>query len=181
MTTISGAGMDAHYNTIAATRAQRTDPMNSVAETLGMTTDELKAQLRSGKSLVEVATDRNVEYDRLIAAIKEGLPKDRPADATSVAERIATTRGVPTGAPRAERTDRPGGPPPGGGPRGQVAGLSDEEKTERLSQLLGVAAEDLTDKVANAKELVELLRDKGVDLGELRSILNNGDLVDVEV
>jgi hypothetical protein len=54
-TTITGAGMSAHYNTIAATRAQRTDRMKAVADTLGLTADELKAELRSGRTLVEVA------------------------------------------------------------------------------------------------------------------------------
>jgi hypothetical protein len=94
-TTITGAGRSAqaaHYNTIAATRAQRTDPMKSVAETLGMTTDELKAQLRSGKSLVDVATGRNVDHDRLVAAVKEGSPKNEVPDATRVAEAVATAK-----------------------------------------------------------------------------------------
>jgi hypothetical protein len=149
-TTITGAGRSAqaaHYNTIAATRSQRTDPMNSVAETLGMTTDELKAQLRSGRSLVEVATGGNGDHDRLVAAVKEGLAKDGVAGAT----------------------------------RGQVAGLGDADKANRLSDLLKVDAGELTGKVANAKELIELMRNKGVDLGQLRSILSSGDLVDVSV
>jgi hypothetical protein len=183
-TTITGAGRSAqaaHYNTIAATRSQRTDPMKSVAETLGMTTDELKDQLRSGKSLVEVATGRNLDHDRLIAAIKEGLPKNDVADATRVAEEVATAKGLPAGPPQGSgRPSGPGGPPPGG-TRGQVAGLGDAAKADRLGDLLEVDAGELTSKVANAKELIELMRDKGVDLGRLRSILSSGDLVDVSM
>src|SRR4051812_31169315 len=142
-TTITGAGMSAHYNTIAATRAQRTDAMKAVADTLGLTADELTAELRSGRSLVEVATGRNPDHERLIASLKEGQPP--------------------------------------GGTRGRMAGLADAEKTSRLSGLLQVEETDLTDKIANAKELLELMRDKGVDPGQLRSVLNSGDLVDVSV
>jgi len=177
MTTINGTGMSAHYNTMAATRAQRTDPMKSVAETLGMTSDELKTQLRSGRSLVEVAGGRNVEQDRLIAAIKDGLPPDAAADATRAAEEIAAAQGLPAGPPRAAAA--PIGPPPGGGPRGQVAGLDDADKADRLSNLLEVDTNELTSTIASAKELVDLMQKKGVDLGNLRSILRSGDLVDI--
>ena len=166
-TTITGAGRSAqaaHYNTIAATRSQRTDPLKSVAETLGMTSDELKTELRSGKSLVEVATGRNLDHDRLVAAVKEGLPKNETADATRVAEQATTTKGLPAG-----------------GPRGQVAGLGDAAKADRLSNLLKVDSDELSSKVGNAKELIDLMRDKGVDLGQLRSILTSGDLVDVSM
>jgi hypothetical protein len=142
-TTITGAGMSAHYNTIAATRAQRTDAMKAVADTLGLTADELAAELRSGKSLVDVARGRNADHEKLIAAAKEGQPP--------------------------------------GGARGQMAGLADAEKASRLSDLLQVEETDLTDKVANAKELLALMRHKGVDPGRLRSVLTSGDLVDVSV
>lgn len=160
MTMINGAGMSAHYNTIAATRAQRTDPMKSVADTLGLTADELKAELRSGKSLVEVATDRGGEQERLVADVKDGLPTGASSDTTRSAEENAGTA-LP------------------GGPRGQVAGLYDAAKAGRLGNLLDVDADDLTSRVGNAKELIDLMRDKGVDLGQLRSILTSGDLVDV--
>jgi hypothetical protein len=140
-TTVIGAGMSAHYNTIAATRAQRTDAMKAVADTLGLTADELTAELRSDRSLVEVANGRNPDNERLIASLKKGLPPD--------------------------------------GLRGRMAGLTDAEKTSRLSDLLQVDEIDLTDKVANGKDLLELMRDKGVHPGQLRSVLNSGDLVDV--
>jgi hypothetical protein len=97
-----------------------------------------------------------------------------------VAEEIAMTQGLPAGPPRAEsRGTGPVGPPPPGGPRGQVAGLDDAAKAGRLSNLLKVDAGELTGKVASGKELVDLMREKGVDLGQLRSILSSGDLVDV--
>ena len=152
MTMINGPGMSANYNTIAATRAQRTDPMRTVADTFGLSSDERKAGLRAGRSLVDVAADRDA--DKLVAPVNAGVPTGTPSDATRTAE---------------ER----------GGPRGHVAGLYDGVKAGRLGNLLDVDADELTTTVGNAKELIDLMRNKGVDLGQLRSILPSGDLLDV--
>jgi hypothetical protein len=156
MTMINGAGMSAHYNTIAATRAQRTDPMRTVADTFGLSSDERKSGLRTGRSLVDVAADRDA--DRLVGPVKDGVPTGTSSDATRIAE---------------ERDGTPGGP------RGHVAGLEDAAKADRLGNLLEVDADELTSKVGNGKELIDMMRNKGVDLGQLRSILTSGDLLDV--
>jgi hypothetical protein len=152
MTMINGPGMSAHYNTIAATRAQRTDPMRTVADTFGLSSDERKAGLRAGRSLVDVATGRDA--DALVAPVNSGVPTGNPSDATRIAQ---------------ER----------GGPRGHVAGLEDAAKAGRLGNLLDVDADELAGTVGNAKELIDLMRTKGVDLGQLRAILTSGDLLDV--
>jgi hypothetical protein len=152
MTMINGPGMSAHYNTIAATRAQRTDPVRTVVDTFGLASDERKAGLRAVRSLVDVATGRDA--DALVAPVNSGVPIGNPSDATRIAQ---------------ER----------GGPRGHVAGLEDAAKAGRLGNLLDVDADELAGTVGNAKELIDLMRTKGVDLGQLRAILTSGDLLDV--
>jgi hypothetical protein len=144
-TTITGAGMSAHYNTIAATRSQRTDPVRTVTDTLGVTGDDLKTQLRSGRSQAEVASGRGVDDDKLVGAVRDGLPADRSTDATS------------------------------------LAALDNASKAGRLGNLLDVGSDELASQVSNATDLVQLMQKKGVDLGQLRSILNNGDLLDVSM
>lgn len=47
-----------------------------------------------------------------------------------------------------------------------------------MSSLLDTDAAEVS-KVNSASELVKMFQDKGVDLGTLRSVLNNGDLLDV--
>jgi hypothetical protein len=42
-----------------------------------------------------------------------------------------------------------------------------------------MTSEDVSSQAITATDLVNLLKDKGVDLGALRTVLNNGDLVDV--
>jgi hypothetical protein len=44
-----------------------------LAKTLGLSTDELHAQLRSGKSLAEIAQAKGISKDKLVASIKEQL------------------------------------------------------------------------------------------------------------
>jgi len=43
--------------------------LEAAAEALGMTPDELKTELRQGKSIAEVAEARNVEVDKVVDAI----------------------------------------------------------------------------------------------------------------
>jgi hypothetical protein len=72
----------------------------------------------------------------------------------------------------------PAGPPPGG-PKGELGGLStDDTKVKEVSALLNTDTEEVR-KVNSATELVKMFQDRGVDLTALRSVLNNGDLLDV--
>jgi hypothetical protein len=103
-----------------------------------------------------VAADRDA--GKLVAPVDAGVPTGASSDATRIAE---------------ERDRAPVGP------RGHVAGLYDGVKAGRLGNLLDVDADELASKVGNAKELIDLMRNKGVDLGQLRSILTSGDLLDV--
>lgn len=145
------------------------DPMTAVSKTLGLSDDELKHKLDSGQSLTEVAEQQGVSHEDLIAAIKAGKPADASAvgsaseeESDAVAERIAAQKGRP-------------GPPPGG-PRGGAAGLADDSKLHQLSTLLETDSDSL--RGSSATDLVKRLQDKGIDLSQLRSVLNSGDLVD---
>ncbi|WP_327003962.1 hypothetical protein OHA72_54420 [Dactylosporangium sp. NBC_01737] len=145
------------------------DPMAAVTKALGLSGDELKSKLDSGQSLAEIAEQQGVSHEDLIAAIKAGKPADASAvgsaaeeEQDAAAERIAAQKGRP-------------GPPPGG-PRGGAAGLTDESKLQQLSILLETDSESL--RGSSATDVVKRLQDKGIDLSQLRSVLNSGDLVD---
>jgi hypothetical protein len=146
---------------------QRQDPMAKVADALGMSGDDLKTELKSGKSLNDVATEKGVSHDDLIAAIKSGMPSGAASgtDADATAEKIADTKGMPK-------------PPNGGhgGPKGMGSGLQDSGKLDAVKQLLD--SDDVSSSTS-ATDLVKKLQDKGVDLSALKNVLNNGDLLDV--
>jgi hypothetical protein len=167
VTSISGiSGISSSYGIqLAGTRTaprpmDGQDPLTSVAKALSMSTDELKGQLRDGRSLSDVANAQGVSHSDLIAAIKAGKPMDAPAGA----------RGVSDDETAEKIADRTGS----GGP----AALRDDAKRQQLGQLLGTGSEDLTDLSPN--ELVQRLQTKGVDLDRLRSVLDSGDLLDVK-
>jgi hypothetical protein len=72
------------------------DPMTPVAKALGLSTHDVKAQLRSGKSLNDLADAAGLAHDDLIAAIRAGLPSDAmsrrsPTSATGLAAAAAST------------------------------------------------------------------------------------------
>ena len=142
------------------------DPMAAVAKALGMSSDDLRSALKSGKSVNDLAEANGLSHDDLIAAIKAGMPAEAKAsddDPTAAAEKIAATKGRPE---------------PPGGPRGNLAGLNDTDKLNGLSSLTGTDSDTLG-SMSSAQQLVNLMRQKGVELGSLRNVLNSGDLLDV--
>ncbi|MFI5936416.1 hypothetical protein [Actinoplanes sp. NPDC051494] len=138
MTSINGlSSVSGTYRMPSSTMRQ--DPMAAVADKLGLSSKDLRSQLRDGKSLDDVATAQGVSHDDLISAIKAGMPADATGgvDATEMAEKIAGTKGMPP-------------PPPGGGPRGENTGIQDSKnKGVGLTQLRDVLnSGDLLDVAA---------------------------------
>jgi hypothetical protein len=175
MSTISGVNASTgsySYYWVPAT-LRRDNPMVKVATTLGLTADQLRAQLDAGRSLNDIAADRGVPHDDLITAIKSGLtPETTAADGADViAERIAGKT----------HTDPDPPPPLPGSPRGHNAGLLDETKLAGVSRLLGMSTEDVTAAATGPNALVTLLQTRGVHLYALRGVLTSGDLLDVTV
>ncbi|GAA2379743.1 hypothetical protein [Dactylosporangium salmoneum] len=145
------------------------DPLEPVAKALSLSAGDLKSKLEDGSSLNEIAEQQGVSHDDLIAAIKAGKPSDAPAAPDGVsddemAEKIAAQQGRP-------------GPPPGGG-AGGPAGLRDSSKLQQLGTLLNSDTDDLSQ--LSATELVKKFQSKGLNLDQLSSVLNSGDLVDVK-
>jgi hypothetical protein len=89
--------------------------MTPVAKALGLSTSDVRAQLRSGKSLNELAAGAGLAHDDLIAAIRAGLPSSATnrrstTSATGPAGTAATGRGgaASTGPGGAPSTGLPG-------------------------------------------------------------------------
>ncbi|MCU1374801.1 MAG: hypothetical protein JWO68_2087 [Actinomycetia bacterium] len=94
---------------------QRMDKVfNAVADKLGISADDLKTQLQSGKSLTEVAAAKGMSKDDLLATIKDAIGSDT-SPGTSVddlALRIADRKGHGHhghhGPPPVDTTPKPG-------------------------------------------------------------------------
>lgn len=103
--------------------------MEGTAKLLGMTTDDLQTQLRSGKTLNDLANAKGVSHDDLVASIEQGMKAAAPQgvqapagfDASRIAEDIAAGK-------------RPEDPRAAGGPGG---GADADDKLSRLASALG--------------------------------------------
>ena len=122
----------------------------AVADKLGLSVDDLRTQLKSGKSMTQVAAAQGVSKDDLVSAIATALQSsassatsasasassggsqavDPTARATRIADRVGGGR-PPRGA---------GGPPPGGPPPNSTVSSSAD-----LAALLQAAAQKGSD------------------------------------
>ena len=130
-------------------RGGRGVDLEVAAETLGITTDELRTQLEAGKSLADVAKAEGVDKQKLIdALVKAGEERLDEAKA-ALPERVAEA---------VDATHTPG--EKGGfgrGPGGRGANLS------VAAEALGISEADLRTALQDGQTLAEVAKDKGVD------------------
>lgn len=191
-----GVQGDLQSGGVPGRRGHHPDPVEVVADTLKLSADDIRAQLRQGKSLDDVAAEQKVSHDDLVAAIKSGMPdRLRESDrADQVAERIAARKGPagpppggpggPGGPEGAGRRGRPDGDGDGddGGPATGVLGRtmteSQRQTVQSLASLLDMKQDDLVSQLRSGTSLADLVASKGVSGSSLASVLQNGLLVD---
>jgi len=120
--------------------------LDAAAEALGMTEDELRAELEAGKTIADVAGERGVDVDTVIDAIV--------ADATAdIRERVtAMVNGeAPAGGPR-------GAGHHGGGGRGFRAGL------DAAADVLGITQDELRAALEDGQSIAQVAEANGVDV-----------------
>lgn len=108
------------------------------AKLLGMSSDDLKKELSSGKTLNDLAKAKGVSHDALISSITAGLKASAPAgvkaptdlDPTQIAENIAAGKG-------------PGGSSGPSAPAGRSASVDGAQKLASLSSALGIDVDTL--------------------------------------
>ena len=112
--------------------------LNAAAEALGLTADELKAQLKEGKTIADIAADKGVDVQKVVDAQKAAIEKrvNEALEAGKLTQEQADKQLA-----AAEETARRivDGGFPGGGERGHGAGK--HAKPERPDAASGGAAE----------------------------------------
>jgi lambda repressor-like predicted transcriptional regulator len=149
------------------------DPLSSVADLLGTTSDELIEQLRSGASLSDLATKAGISRDDLLGAIREGLPPApegvTDVDTTALVEDIADRSGLPGPG----RTERPQGPPPT-----REGGMA---QLEGVAELFGMEVDDLVEQLeSGSTSLADLASQQGVSTDQVFQALRSGMFADVK-
>lgn len=124
--------------------------LEAAAEAIGISVDDLKAALKEGKTLAEVAeangVDRQTLIDALVAAGNEQLDELR----ASLPERMA------------ELVDRTL-PEPGEGPGGHGRGGMGRFDDGVAAQVLGLTTDELREQLRSGKTLAEVAADQGVE------------------
>lgn len=152
-----------------ATQRQRPKPpdMTNTAKALGLSTDDLQSELKSGRTLDAIAKDKGVSSDDLLSAVKTDLQANKPADAPALSDDQLTQMATGIAAGKG-----PGGPHGhhhgGGGGRGQadasILGTQASDTTSNLSSLadaLGTSSDDLLSQLSSGADLSSLFGQSG--------------------
>jgi hypothetical protein len=139
-------------------RPGKAPSLDKTAELLGISADDLGTQLKSGKTLNEIASDRGVSSDDLLSALKSDLKSNKPAGAPELGNDLLTQIATDIAAGK-----RPGGPRDAGGPatraNGDVSATGTNLKT--LAETLGVNETDLLAQLSSGASFTSLLGNAG--------------------
>jgi uncharacterized protein YidB (DUF937 family) len=142
---------------------------SAVADTLKMSTDDVKKDLAAGKSLTDIASAAGVSKDDLVSTIASTLPSSTPdgalVDTTAIATRMAdSTRNAPLPGPSAAAGAR------GGSDLGK--GI------DTLASALGISSDDLLQRLTDGSGISDLLTSNPAVSSQLSDLQNKGALVD---
>ena len=148
---------------------------DAVAKVLGLTADELRTELQSGKSLADMAKAKSVDIEKVKAAILEDFTAKEQAEAASgehtqaeVDAKIAefktrlddiVNRVKPAGMP-----GEMGGHGNGHGPRAAIA-------SDAVAKVLGLTADELRTELQSGKSLADVAKAKGVDVDKVKAAI----------
>jgi flagellar motility protein MotE (MotC chaperone) len=143
--------------------------LDVAAETLGLTTDELRAELESGKTLAEVAADQGVSVDDLVAALVAEVTADIQAkvdagelDADRAAEITSSLTEKVTAMVNGEKPVRGDGFGRGG-PRGFGPGPG----LDAAAETLGLTSDELVAELRSGRTLADVASTQGVNVDDL--------------
>jgi lambda repressor-like predicted transcriptional regulator len=155
------------------------------AKALGLSTDDVISQLKSGKSLGDIADAQGVSRTDLASALKSGMPDGTASSdkADEIVDRIINQVGLPQ-RPQGPRPDATSDSTSDSGVSG-VSGVlgssltsSQQSTLDSLSSLLGTTSDSLLGSLQSGTSLADLVSAAGVSQGSLASILQDGLLID---
>jgi len=168
----------------SAVKADRPSPLAAVAKVLSMTEAELKAELKAGKSVADIAKAKNIDLatvkaallaeakahvDAEVAAGKHTATEGTAelAELTSRIDTMLTTAGLPARGPHGK-----GGPGEmRGGPEGK--GGPGRFMTATLATTLKLTQEELKTQLHSGKSLADVAKTQNVDIADVKTALTS--------
>ena len=153
----------------------------AVAKSLGLTADELRTELQSGKSLAEIAKAKGVDIDKVKTAILDEFTAKEQAEVASgehtqaevdakIAEFKTRLDDLVNGVKPAGMPGDMGGKGDRGvgehGPRGGAPFAADS-----VAKSLGLTADELRTELQSGKSLADVAKAKGVDIEKVKTAI----------
>lgn len=139
----------------------KADHLATAAEVLGMTAEELRTELQSGKSIADVAAEKNVDKQKVIDALVAAATARIDQMKSELPQRMSEL---------VERDGLPGGP---GGPGrfGHHRGPGMVNAVDDAATAIGVPVQDLRDALAGGKSIAQVAEEKGKNLDEVKKAM----------
>ena len=147
----------------------------AVATALGITVEELKTELSSGKSIADVAKAKNVDIAKVIAAMtaqmKAHLDEEVASGEHTQAE--ADAKLAEFTARATEMVNKAGGPQAGqkGGPGGKHG--KGGFVTDALATVLKTTSTDLHTQLRSGKSIADVATAQNVDIADVKAVLTS--------
>jgi uncharacterized protein (DUF433 family) len=147
----------------------------AVATALGITVEELKTELSSGKSIADIAKAKNVDIAKVIAAMTAQMKAHLDEEVTSgkhtQAEADAKLAEFTTRV--TEMVNKAGGPKAGqkGGPGGKHG--KGGFVTDALATVLKTTSTDLHTQLRSGKSIADVATAQNVDIADVKAVLTS--------
>lgn len=139
-------------------------PLEKLAEALGVTTDQLKAELASGKKLVDILKERGLTVGQLKAKLQGKVPLEKLAKALGMTPDQLGAE-LQAGKKLSDVAKERGLAP------GLKLKMLEGLPFEKLAELLGLTADELQAELSSRKNLVDVARERGLTLEQFRAKL----------
>lgn len=169
---------------VASSVATATNPMDDVraqmrgftktgidaaAKALGLSTSDLRDQLRSGKSLKDIAATKNVDFSKVQGAINEAVKPQLDQAVQSGALSAAQAKDVLTQLTSGDAPTQSGSAHHQGGHRG---GGAVKSGMDAAAKVLGVSSSDLMDQLRAGKSLKDIAAAQNVDFSKVQTAMS---------
>jgi hypothetical protein len=152
------------FQGVASQQKRGKEPsLDNTAKLLGVSSDDLKSQLKSGKTLNDIASAQGVSSDDLLSALKTDLKANKPADAPELSDdqltQMATGIAAGKGPGRAggHHGHGHGGPPPVSTSTDDSDATTAEANLKQMSSALGLSQSDLLSKLSSGVSFSSML------------------------
>ena len=161
----------------------RVDRLAVAAQALGISADELRTALQGGKSIAQVAQERNVDVQKVIDALvaAETAALDKAVADGVLTQAQADDRKANLAARVKASVERAGLRGPGGhGKGGRGGGVARVDDVAVAAQAIGMPAEELRTALQGGKSIAQVAQERNVDVQKVIDAIIAADTTAIE-